>query len=110
MQPLWDALKGHAVMVLSGNDHDMQRFKPVDGITQFVSGAGGDDSYELDDDPRLAFGNDTDDGALRLELRPGVAEHAFITVAGEEMDHGTIRFKRGSLTGRPGRLMPSWAR
>lgn len=91
MQPLWDALKGRAVAVLSGHDHDMQRFKPVDGITQFVSGAGGHFKYELDDDPRLDFDNDTDYGALRLRLRPGVAQHAFVTVAGEEMDQGTLR-------------------
>lgn len=92
MEPLWDALEGHATIVLSGHDHDMQRFKPVGGMTQFVSGAGGRSLYELDDDdPRLAFGNDSDYGALRLVLRPGVAEYAFVTVDGREVDRGAIR-------------------
>ena len=94
MEPLWDALEGNAVMVLSAHDHDMQRFKPIDGITQFVSGAGGHNLYELDEDPRLAFGNDTDYGALRLELRPGVAEHSFVSADGEQLDSGTIRCQR----------------
>ena len=91
MQPLWDALEGRATIALTADDHDMQRFKPVDGITQFVSGAGGHNLYELDDDPRLAFGNDTDYGALRLELRSGVAEYSFVTVDGEVVDSGTLR-------------------
>lgn len=94
MQPLWDSLKGRATIVLGAHDHDMQRFKPIDGITQFVSGAGGHNLYELDDDPRLAFGNDTDYGALRLELRPGVADYSFVTVDGEVVDRGTLRCKR----------------
>ena len=94
MQPLWDTLKGRASIVLGAHDHDMQRFKPIDGITQFVSGAGGHNLYELDDDPRLAFGNDTDYGALRLELRPGVAEYSFVTVDGEVVDRGTVPCKR----------------
>ena len=29
MAPLWDALRGHATIVLSGHDHDLQRFRPV---------------------------------------------------------------------------------
>lgn len=91
MQPLWDALEGHATIVLGGHDHNMQRFEPIDGMTQFVSGAGGNHNYELAEDPRLGFGNDTDYGALRLDLRPGVAEHAFVTDEGDVLDRGTLR-------------------
>ncbi len=94
MEALWEALKGHATIVIGGHDHDMQRFKPVDGMTQFVSGAGGHYLYELADDPRLAFGNDSDYGALRLELRPGVATHSFVTADGEELDRGSLRCQR----------------
>jgi hypothetical protein len=92
LEPVWEALAGRARIALSGNDHDMQRFKPVDGITQFVSGAGGRSIYDVDEeDERLAFSDDETDGALRLDLRPGVARHAFFSVDGERLDSGTIR-------------------
>ena len=88
----WDAVAGRASMVLSGDDHNMQRLRPVEGTTQFVSGAGGRSRYELeDDDERLAFGSDEDDGALRLDLRRGAARHAFVNVEGETLDSGEIR-------------------
>ena len=92
LAPAWDALVGRASIVLSANDHTMQRLEPVTGTTQFVSGAGGRSNDELDaDDERLAFGSDEDDGALRLDLRPGAARHAFVNVAGETLDSGEIR-------------------
>ena len=39
--PLWNALRGHARVVLSGHDHDLQRFADRDGLRQVVSGGGG---------------------------------------------------------------------
>lgn len=91
LEPLWDTLEGHATLAVSGHDHNMQRFEPVGGITQFVSGAGGNFHYEIEeDDPRLAFSNETDFGALRLELRPGSATYAFVTADGAELDRGTV--------------------
>jgi hypothetical protein len=95
VQPLWAALRGHATIVLGGHDHDMQRFRPVDGITQFVSGAGGDGHYPVRRDRRLAFANDDTYGALRLVLRPGRADYAFVDVAGRVLDRGTVRCRRG---------------
>jgi acid phosphatase type 7 len=89
--PLWNDLRGRAAIVLGGHDHDMQRFRPIDGITEFVSGAGGHGRYPLHDDRRLAFGNESAYGALRLDLRPGVAEYSFVSAAGRVLDHGTIR-------------------
>lgn len=91
MAPLWDALRGHAAIVLAGHAHDMQRFRPIDGITQFVSGAGGDELYPLRRDARLAFGDDRTYGALRLRLRPGAAAYAFVAVNGRILDSGTVR-------------------
>ena len=91
MEPLWKALRGHAAILLSGHEHDMQRFKPIDGITQFVSGAGGAALYSLRADDRLAFGDDDHYGALRLELRPGVARHAFVATDGRILDSGSVR-------------------
>jgi Calcineurin-like phosphoesterase len=90
VEPIWQALRGHAVMVLSGNDHDMQRFKPIDGMVQFVSGSGGRSHYGVEDDDRLAFSDDDHDGALRLELRPGSAQHSFVSTEGETLDSGEI--------------------
>jgi hypothetical protein len=102
VEPLWQAVRGRAVAVLSGHDHNLQRFRPVDGITQFVVGAGGRSSYRLGSswwrrmvrrrptDPRLAFGNDVDDGALRIELSPARARFAFVTVDGRVLDEGEL--------------------
>jgi acid phosphatase type 7 len=95
VQPLWTALRGRAAIVLGGHDHDMQRFRPVDGITEFVSGAGGNERYPVRRDRRLAFADDDAFGALRLVLRPGRADYAFVDVAGRVLDHGTVRCRRG---------------
>jgi hypothetical protein len=99
MAPVWDALRGHAAIVLSGHEHDMQRLHPIDGITSFVSGAGGHSHYALRrDDPRLAFGDDWADGALRLRLRRGSASYAFVTAAGRVLDSGTLRCRPAPTT------------
>ena len=91
-EPLWGALRGKAKIVVGGHDHNMQRLGPIDGITQFVSGAGGKGHYELDRSyPRLDFANDRDYGALRLELRPGRARYAFVTATGKMLDSGAVR-------------------
>jgi acid phosphatase type 7 len=89
--PLWDALRGRASIAIAGHDHDMQRLKPTGGITEFVAGAGGNELYRVDRDDRVAFSNDTDHGALRLDLRPGRATWAFVTAAGRVLDRGTLR-------------------
>jgi hypothetical protein len=108
--PLWDLLAGRATIVLAAHDHNLQRFKPVDGLTQFVVGAGGKSSYRVRRalrgliplprgrlspwrrrlDPRVDFADDIHDGALRLELEPGIARFAFVGVEGRVLDAGTI--------------------
>jgi 3',5'-cyclic AMP phosphodiesterase CpdA len=91
VEPLWQAVSGHAAIVIGGNDHDMQRFERRDGLVQFVSGAGGRELYEVDrSDPRLAFGEGDEYGALRLDLRPGAARYRFVAVDGRTLDSGTI--------------------
>jgi hypothetical protein len=95
MGSLVDALRGGAAIVIAGHEHDMQRFRPIDGITHFVSGAGGHRRYDLRHDPRIAFGDDRHFGALRLRLRPGAADHAFIAADGRRLDSGTVRCRRG---------------
>ena len=99
--PLWNALRGHAVLVLNGHDHNMQRLRPRAGITTFVSGAGGRSHYPVHrGERRLAFGNDHDWGALRLTLRPGFVRYAFVTTDARTLDAGTIACRRGHRTAR----------
>jgi hypothetical protein len=96
VQAFWDALKGRAAIVVNGHEHDMQRFKPRHGITQFISGAGGHGLYDVDEDRRdLAFGNDNRFGALRLELSRGRASYRYMTVQGETLDSGNVSCKPG---------------
>ena len=93
--PLWDALRGRAVAVVSGHDHDLQRLDPIDGLVQFVSGAGGRGLYDVDEgDDRLAFSDDERFGALRLVLREGVAAYAFVADDGDVLDRGELRCAR----------------
>ncbi|MEA2246209.1 MAG: hypothetical protein QOH46_738 [Solirubrobacteraceae bacterium] len=89
-QPLWDALRGRASLVINGHEHDMQRFRPRDGITEFVTGAGGDGHYGLRRRADLAFGDDRTFGALRFDLAPGRARYAFIAASGATLDSGSV--------------------
>jgi calcineurin-like phosphoesterase family protein len=95
MAPIWKALRGRARIVLNGHDHDMQRMRTVDGITEFVSGAGGHGHYAVHrGDHRLAFADDKRDGALRLTLRPGRARYTFVAASGRVLDSGAVRCRR----------------
>jgi hypothetical protein len=90
--PLWDALRGRAAVVVNGHDHNMQRHRAVDGITQYVSGAGGHSLYRFARrHPRMAFGDAQTDGALRIELRHGSARVAFVSAAGRLLDVSVVR-------------------
>jgi hypothetical protein len=95
LQPFWDALRGHARIVVSGHDHSMQRFAPRDGIVQFVSGAGGNNLYRLHSHADLTFGDAREYGALRLRLRRGVARFSFVTTAGRTLDAGRVSCRAG---------------
>jgi hypothetical protein len=91
VRPLWEALRGHATLVLNGHDHDLQRLRPVDGLTQLVAGAGGRSHYAIDaGDERLAFADDEHDGAVRMELRPGRARLSFVGVDGAVLDRSSV--------------------
>ena len=93
---LWSAVRGRAAIVLSGHDHDMQRFKPLHGTVQYISGASGRGQYDVDEsDRRLAWSNDQVAGALRIELRPGRADLAFVSVDGILLDRSTVRCREG---------------
>jgi hypothetical protein len=93
--PLWAALRGRARLVLNGHDHDLQRLEPRDGIVELVAGAGGHGHYPLNRSyPRLAFGDDSRYGALRMSLRPGAAAFAFVDLNGRTLDRGQVRCRR----------------
>lgn len=97
--PLWRLLRGRARIALAGHDHSYQRFRPVGGVTQVISGAGGARLYQVAPDPRLAAFVDDSHGAVRIELRRGSALLEFIDIGGAVRDRTTIgcRHKRGIL-------------
>jgi RTX calcium-binding nonapeptide repeat (4 copies)/Calcineurin-like phosphoesterase len=91
--PFWRALRGHgAELVLSGHEHDYERFAPQDadgaadpgGIRQFVVGTGGADLREFANQPapnsevRLAGSF----GVLSLRLENGAYEWRFVAQPG----------------------------
>jgi len=87
LNPLWNRLAGHARIVLSGHDHDLQRHSPQRGITQYVVGAGGRGRYGLHRGPStMVWGRDDVDGALRIVLKPGRALLEFRGVRGHVLD------------------------
>jgi hypothetical protein len=95
MDPYWRALRGHARLVVSGHDHDMQRMRPRGGLIQYVSGAGGHSHYHLDRSYRaLAFGDDRQWGALRIMLRPGSAQLDFFADSGRRLDSSRVSCAR----------------
>jgi hypothetical protein len=88
---LWRAIRGRAAILLSGHDHNMQRFKPVGGTVQYVSGAGGKSHYAVDNsDPRLAFSDSRSNGALRLALSRHKAQLRFVSTRGTVLDTSTV--------------------
>ncbi|MDX6645208.1 MAG: hypothetical protein QOK40_935, partial [Miltoncostaeaceae bacterium] len=93
VQPLWQALyDAGAEAVLSGHDHDYERFAaqtaagaldPARGIRQFVVGTGGKNHYPVG--TALAHSevrNDTTYGVLKLTLRSGGYDWRFEPQAG----------------------------
>jgi hypothetical protein len=95
LQGIFDELGGHASIALAGHDHDMQRLHPIDGITPYVDGSGGNELYPVNrDDPRLAFFDDTHHGALRIALSPGRAVLTFVDQQGEVLDRSTVTCHR----------------
>jgi Calcineurin-like phosphoesterase len=95
MEPVWNALRGRARLVVNGHEHNLQRFKPRDGLTEYVAGAGGHVRYGLRRDPRLAFGRVDVDGALRVELRPGRAGIEFRSTSGRVLDRSEAGCRAG---------------
>jgi acid phosphatase type 7 len=90
--PLWNALyDARADIVLSGHDHNYQRYPPMNkrgairrarGIRSFVVGTGGVSLDEVRADSRRRAANDSTWGLLKLTLRPAGYRWRFLPVAG----------------------------
>lgn len=101
VRPFWELLyAAGAEMVLSGHDHNYQRYAPLDsqgrtdsrGIRQFVVGTGGRSLYRLRPDPLGAREAATDRsfGVLRLELWRNGYSWQFLAVGEARFsDHGS---------------------
>lgn len=93
---LWRAVVGRAALVLNGHDHDMQRFAPVDGTTEVVSGAGGHGLYRVDPaDTRVAWFDDGTYGALRTRLFQRHAALAFVAASGRVLNRFSVPCEPG---------------
>jgi hypothetical protein len=101
--PLWRALyDARAELVLSGHDHDYERFGPQSaagrldpkrGIREIVVGTGGKSLYPLSrQTPNSRVRNDRTYGVLRLTLAPGRYSFRFLPVLGGTFtDSGSFR-------------------
>jgi Calcineurin-like phosphoesterase len=103
LEPLWEALyEAGADVVLSGHEHNYERFAPQDpngkadpqrGIREFVVGTGGKSHYPIVDPiANSEVHNDETYGVLKLTLRPRSYEWQFVPVEGETFsDSGSAR-------------------
>lgn len=101
MDTFWRVLAdAGADVVLSGHDHDYQRFVPLDrdgvatpdGLTQFVVGTGGIGLRAFGDDrDTIAYRQNEQHGVLRLELQDCGYTYAFLAVDTDEpLDRGAV--------------------
>ena len=105
MNAIWALMAQHGVdIVLTGHDHDYQRWVPLDGngnlsstgITEFVAGGGGHGiQHFITTDSRLAVGYDDTSpnsfGALRLQLNQQGAGYQYINTSGAVLDSGSVK-------------------
>ena len=103
LSDMWALMAQKGVdIVLTGHDHNYQRWMPLDGngqpgangITQFVAGGGGHGITNfVTTDNRLAVGFDTSPnslGSLRFELNQSGASFQYINYLGTVLDSGAI--------------------
>jgi hypothetical protein len=97
-QPLWRAAyEGGVDLVLTGHDHNYQRFKrlnargrpaPRFGVMQIVVGTGGRSHYDAGEIPHRVAVDDTTHGVLKLVLNPRGFSSQFVPVAGGTFSDG----------------------
>jgi acid phosphatase type 7 len=98
-QPLWQALfDARADVVLSGHDHDYERFGPQradgvadsNGVVAFVVGSGGKNLYPFGAIQANSISrNSTDFGVLKLTLHGTSYDWQFVAEGGVVKDSGT---------------------
>ncbi len=95
-----DLYNAHADLVLTGHDHDYERFLPqnpqgqldtTNGIVEVVAGTGGANHTSfVTTAPNRAAGNDTTFGVLKLTLHASSYDFQFVPIAGSTYtDSGT---------------------
>jgi hypothetical protein len=101
MNDIWTLLyNSGADVVLSGHDHDYERFAPQDpngnintsrGIVQFVVGTGGSNFTALNSprQPNSITGEDSIFGVLKMVLRSGSYSWQYLPVSAGYSDSGT---------------------
>lgn len=105
MNDMWALMAQHGVdIVLTGHDHDYQRWMPLDGngnpsptgITEFVAGGGGHGIQQFTVNPldnRMVIGFDTSPntfGALRMQLNQYGASFQYVNYLGNVLDSGAV--------------------
>jgi hypothetical protein len=100
MRPIWNLLAAHhATLVLTGHDHDYQRWNAIDGITQLVVGTGGAGYHTLPDtitaDPRIAMSATRVGAVLQMALEPGRVRFRLVTTQNKVVDQGAIECPAG---------------
>lgn len=102
VKPLWRAAYRHRNdLVLSGHDHDYERFRPMDarghvkrrrGMVQFVAGTGGRNLYHLGKRKRgSVYFQARTPGVLFLALGAGAYSWSFRSTSGAVLDSGSRR-------------------
>jgi hypothetical protein len=92
MAVIWnDLVASHATLVLSGHNHDYERYAPMDangivsptGVREFVVGTGGRNHYAIKKPPLAVeqVSNDKTFGVLQLTLSPGSYAWRFVPAA-----------------------------
>lgn len=81
---LWRAVADNGVdLVLTGHDHDYERFAPIDGVVSFVVGTGGAPLYKMGAPKPGSVARSGDvHGVLQLELHRSSYTYRFIPVPG----------------------------
>ena len=108
MSDIWTLMAQNGVsIVLTGHDHDYQRWIPLDGsgqpdlagITEFVAGGGGHGLQTITgSDSRVAFSdylNPEAFGVLRLALNTSGANFEYINGSGVILDSGVVPCAKG---------------
>jgi predicted phosphodiesterase len=90
----------HVRFVLSGHEHFYERTRPENGVTYFISGAGGSlREHDIRPSDVMASGFDTDYSFMLWEIAGDEAFYQSISRAGASVDSGVIRLTENATAG-----------